>query len=88
MTKVYLDDKQNFDDVFQQFYQQLDKQKAKRWYKKRYGYYEKPSRLKRKKRKMKRILSQRPHELKHFTLWLKVDFPALFTRTGQNAVGR
>lgn len=32
-----------------------------RWYKKRQGYYEKPSVLKRKKQKMKLIISQRQH---------------------------
>lgn len=34
---------------------------ATRWYKKRQGFFEKPSELNRKKRKMKRLVSQRQH---------------------------
>ena len=67
---------------------------ATRWYKKRYGYFEKPSALKRKQKKMKQILSYRNHSLSlttHIapkdTLWLKIKKEQQFARTGKNAMG-
>lgn len=62
--------------------------------KKRYGYFEKPSVLKRKRKKMKLNLSQRNralyycyHEHPQHTLWLKIDVKQQFSRTGKNAMG-
>lgn len=90
MTKIMLDETQDIDHALWRLHQQLYVNTATRWYKKRYGYYEKPSLLRRKKRKMKRLLSQRQ---KYFyfepapNLWLKIEYSQQFARTGENAVG-
>ena len=59
----------------------------KRWTKKRYGYHEKPSVLKRKRKKMARIWSQmeahginKPKEKLH----LYIGLEELFSRNGSN----
>lgn len=67
-----------------------------RWYKKRQGYYEKPSILKRKKCKMTSILChtyvpQTPYFHVHpkINLWLKIGLAQQHQRTANNlAVGR
>lgn len=66
---------------------------ATRWYKKRYGYFEKPSILKRKRKKMEAILSYRndslslqTHIVPKNTLWLKIKREQQFSRTVKNAV--
>lgn len=90
MTKILLDNTQNIEQALWQLHQKLYYNTATRWYKKRYGYYEKPSLLRRKKRKMKRLLSQRQNYF-YFepapNLWLKIEYPQQFSRTGKNAVG-
>lgn len=88
MPTVYLDDNQNLDQAFNALNQKLYRQTATRWYKRRYGYYEKPSLLKSKRKKMKAILSRRQTHLSDSsTLWLKIEQPLQFARTGSNAVG-
>jgi len=62
--------------------------KHKRWTKKRYGYYEKPSELRRKRKKMASIWQVRhgPHAggtIKN-SLQLFVGLKDLFARTGPN----
>ena len=68
-----------------------------RWYKKRQAYFERPAILKRKKSKMKLILSQRQnwfahspfYFLKPSNLWLKIDLTQQYQRTGNSfAVAR
>ena len=67
-----------------------------RWYKKRQAYFEKPSVLKRKKCKMKLIISQAqsgfsqsiPPAL-HSNFWLKIDLTQQYQRTSNGfAVAR
>lgn len=88
MLTVYLDDSQNFDQAFDELIQKLYRQTATRWYKRRYGFYEKPSLLNAKRKKMKAILSRRQTHLSDGSnLWLKIEQPLQFARTGKNAVG-
>lgn len=91
MTKILLDNTQNIEQALWQLHQKLYYNTATRWYKKRYGYYEKPSLLRRKKRKMKLLLSYRQNRLSRSniktTLWLKIEYSQQFSRTGKNAVG-
>ncbi|MFW1857265.1 hypothetical protein [Acinetobacter defluvii] len=70
---------------------------ATRWYKKRQAYFERPAILKRKKSKMKLILSQRQNRFAHcplyflrpLNLWLKIDLAQQYQRTSNSfAVGR
>lgn len=91
---VYLQDDQNIDQALQLLNQKYYYLQATRWYKKRYGYFEKPSVLKRKRKKMKAILSYRNDSLSlqtHIapknTLWLKIKREQQFSRTGKNTVG-
>ena len=77
--KVIVEDN-NIDLALQQLHNKYYFLQASRWYKKRYGYYEKPSVLKRKKRKMKAILChQYIAQTCYFPiqptirLWLKID---------------
>lgn len=101
MPTVYLDDCQNLDHALNQLNQKIYRETSTRWYKRRYGYYEKPAVLKRKRKKMKYILSHRSDYLSQrsvyliewhkywqsMTLWLKIDRQEQFSRTGKNAVG-
>lgn len=88
MTIVYLDDNQNLDQALIALNQKQYRQTATRWYKRRYGYYEKPSALKAKRKKMKSILSRRQTHLSDGSnLWLKIEISLQFARTGKNAVG-
>ena len=91
---VYLQDDQNIDQALLLLNQKHYYLQATRWYKKRYGYFEKPSVLKRKRKKMKQILSYRNHSLSlttHIapkdTLWLKIEREQQFSRTGKNVMG-
>ena len=91
---VYLQDDQDIDQALYLLNQKHYYLEATRWYKKRYGYFEKPSALKRKQKKMKQILSYRNHSLSlttHIapqnTLWLKIGKELQFSRTGKNEMG-
>ena len=69
---------------------------ATRWYKKRQGFYEQAAILKRKKRKMKRLISQAQSHFAlctpptpHPNFWHKIDLKQQHQRTGNTfAVGR
>ncbi|WP_312103540.1 hypothetical protein [Acinetobacter venetianus] len=91
---VYLQDDQDIDQALYLLNQKHYHLQATRWYKKRYGYFEKPSTLNRKRKKMKAILSYRNHSLSLLThistkntLWLKIEKEQQFARTGKNAAG-
>lgn len=55
----------------------------RRWYKRRFGYYEKPSILKRKAKKMKELSIQSGGNL-----WLKIGLKEQFSKNGNSAAGR
>jgi ribosomal protein S21 len=55
---------------------------ARRWHHRRYGYHEKPSALRRKRRKMRALGRRRWPPV------LRIDLPAMLARTGPtNAAG-
>ncbi len=55
----------------------------RRWYKRRFGYYENPYILKRKAIKMKEISIQSGG-----SLWLKIGLKEQFSKNGNSAAGR
>lgn len=55
----------------------------RRWHKRRFGYYEKPSILKRKAKKMKELSIQSGG-----SLWLKIGLKEQFSKNGNSAAGR
>lgn len=85
MITVYLDESQNLDQAFDELAQKYYCCHASRWYKRRYGFYEKPSLLKAKRKKMRAIVSNQA--IGGSALWLKIAQPLQFARTGKNAVG-
>ncbi len=97
MPKVIINDEQSIEQALQELRKKVYYEKSSRWYKRRYGYYEKPSVLKRKRRKMKRIVSQRDQQFDYVNeclfatrqnLWLKIGLQEQFARCGKNAVGK
>ncbi|MGE8498194.1 MAG: 30S ribosomal protein S21 [Pseudomonas sp.] len=56
---------------------------GRRWYKRRFGFHEKPSVLKRKRSKMKKLAIQSGGGL-----WLRIGLEAQFSRTENSAAGR
>lgn len=88
LPTIYLDDTQNIDQALNDLNQKLYRQTATRWYKRRYGFYEKPSLLKAKRKKMKLILSRRQTHLSDGSnLWLKIEQTEQFAHNAKNAVG-
>lgn len=61
----------NIELALQQCHQKQYFLQATRWYKKHQGFYEKPAILKRKKRKMKLLISQRQNGFSQCPLYLK-----------------
>lgn len=55
----------------------------RRWHKRRFGYYEKPSILKRKAKKMKALSIQSGG-----SLWLKIGLKEQLSKSGSSAAGR
>ncbi|RZG84405.1 hypothetical protein [Acinetobacter venetianus] len=91
---VYLQVDQDIDQALYFLNQKHYHLQATRWYKKRYGYFEKPSLLKHKRKKMKAILSYRNHSLSLLThispkntSWLKIEKEHQFALTDKNAMG-
>jgi ribosomal protein S21 len=74
---------ESFEDALRRFNRQVEQAYSRKWCKRRYGYYEKPSALRRKQRKMKRL---REHDK---ALKLHIGINELFQQTGPtNAAGR
>ncbi len=92
--KVILTDNQTVEQALTEFNKQLYRNNYRRWYKKRYGYYEKPSQLKRKRKKMQKIMRCSTYidylsgENEYSSLQLKIGLTEQFSRTGHNAVGK
>ncbi len=82
-VRVYVNESDDIELALQTLKNKVSMDSDRRWYKKRFGYYEKPSILKRKKEKMQ---SQPNHRCKR--LWLKIGLVQQFDRTGPVAVGR
>ena len=82
VIKVIVGEDENIDTAIHRL---RDKQQYeyKRWTKKRYGYYEKPSELKRKRRKMAKLCSGKRR------LHLFIGLKELLSRNGpNNSAGR
>jgi ribosomal protein S21 len=84
MTRgISLEPDESIESALQRFAKQVARKYDRRWYKRRYGYYEKPSALKHKKDRFQEL----PNEAcRH--LWLKIGLQAQFERSGPNAIGR
>lgn len=93
MTTIYPQDFDNLDNALTAFHQKVYYDKARRWYKKRLGCYEKPSVLKRKRQKMKRLLSQRQTYNARVcdnplpNLWLKIELDKSLARDAPMPLG-
>jgi ribosomal protein S21 len=82
--KVEVRDDESIDEALRRFNELVRREFQRPWYKRRYGYYEKPSELRRKRKKMAWLRSSsRGH------LLLRIGLKELHSRTGpQNAAGR
>ena len=81
---VTVRDGEELTQVLARFTQVLDREVRRPWTKRRYGYYEKPSVLRRKQRKMRKLQAQTGGGL-----MLRIGVEAQFRRTGPtNAAGR
>lgn len=95
--KIEVEDGESIDRALRRF-QVAQAYEYKRWTKKRYGYYEKPSVLKRKRKKMAEIwalrertcrMLRRPEKYARHGLHLFLGLRELFARSGPtNAAGR
>lgn len=73
---------EDFSNTLDQFSQLVQREYARPWTKRRYGYYEPPSALRRKRSKMRGLRSRSGH------LRLYIDIAAQLRRTGPtNAAG-
>lgn len=93
-VRINVEDNETLDSALSRFSHKVYRLNSRRWYKRRYGYYEKPSVLARKRRKMRLREQQRFSffaslgEPKPAGLWLCIDMQAQFVRAGVNAVGK
>lgn len=81
VVRVVIHDGESIESALERFNEAVHREYDRPWHKHRYGYYEKPSRLRRKRRKMRKI---NPHG----TLKLHIGLISLFERTGPNAADR
>ena len=82
-VKVKVEDGDSIDLALRKLNRKVKSETDRRWHKRRYGYYEKPSALKRKSKKMKALAIQSGG-----TLWLKIGLKEQFSRNGGSAAGR
>jgi hypothetical protein len=74
---------ESFADTLDRFNQLVRREYERPWTKRRYGYYEPPSALRRKRAKMRRLQAGRGK------LWLRVPLETQLRRSGpNNAAGR
>lgn len=83
-VKIDVGDDESIDSALKRFNQAVKREIGRAWCKRRYGYYEKPSELKRKQKKMARLRSR-----SQGNLHLKIGLKELYSRTGpKNSAGR
>ena len=86
-------DDQDIDQALSELRHLVDQEHGRPWYKRRYGYYEKPSALRRKVKKMRQLRGagpalfwprggKFPRSRASAPAQRHLDFPALFQRTG------
>lgn len=81
--KVEIQDGEPIEQALRRLQTKVRAESGRSWCKRRFGYYEKPSALKRKAKKMKALSIQSGG-----SLWLKIDLRAQFSRSGGTATGR
>jgi ribosomal protein S21 len=80
---VNVEDGESIEVALRKLKKKVKQETDRRWYKRRFGYYEKPSILKRKIKKMKELSIQSGGNL-----WLKIGLKEQFSKSGNSAVGR
>jgi ribosomal protein S21 len=82
-TTIEVHDGESIDSALKRLTQLVRRDLHRPWHKRRYGYYEKPSELRRKQEKMARLRAGAG------TLLLRIGLKELYARTGpRNAAGR
>lgn len=82
-VKIDVTTGESIEVALRNFNKRVKSETDRRWYKRRFGYYEKPSILKRKAKKMKKLSIQSGG-----ILWLKIGLKEQFSRNGNSAAGR
>jgi ribosomal protein S21 len=80
VVRVVLHDGESLENALWRFNNAVRREYDRPWYKHRYGYYEKPSRLRQKRRKMRSIN-------RYGNLKLHISLVPLFEPIGSNAAG-
>ncbi|MFT0634472.1 30S ribosomal protein S21 [Pseudomonas sihuiensis] len=80
---VNVEDDESIEVALRKFKNKVKHETDRRWHKRRFGYYEKPSILKRKAKKMKALSIQSGGNL-----WLKIGLKEQFSKSGKLAAGR
>jgi len=75
MVKVVAREGENFEALLERFDAAISKTHDRRWYKRRFGYHEKPSLLNKKRRRHVRVNGGR-------RVWLRIGLAALHRRNG------
>ena len=81
-VQVEVDEEQDIEQALAEFRRRVRQEYQGRWYKRRYGYYESPSVLRRKRKKMKRLRGGEPAFFQPGSLKLYIGEQELFERTG------
>jgi ribosomal protein S21 len=85
MTRVSVTEEDSIELALRKLRRKVNEKYAFRWYRPRRGYYEKPSTLRRKRKKMRGVVIRSESK----RLWLKVGQKERFNRNGpDNSVGR
>ena len=80
---VKIESGESIDLALRKLSKKVKSEMDRRWHKRRFGYYEKPSTLKRKSQKMKKLAIQSGG-----ALWLKIGLKEQISRNGGSAAGR
>ncbi|WP_275544555.1 MULTISPECIES: 30S ribosomal protein S21 [unclassified Pseudomonas] len=80
---VNIEDNESIEIALRNFKKKVKHETDRRWHKRRFGYYEKPSILKRKAKKMKKLSIQSGG-----SLWLKIGLKEQVSKSGNLAAGR
>ena len=82
MAKVVARDGEDFEALLERFNAAVLETHHRRWYKRRFGYHEKPSLLNKKRRRHRKVNGGK-------RVWLRIGLAALYRRDGpDDAMGR
>ena len=82
MPKVVAREGEDFEALLERFNAAVSKTHDRRWYKRRFGYHEKPSLLNKKRRRHRCVNGGQ-------RIWLRIELAALYRRHGpDDAMGR